>query len=100
MARTGCTDDAECADNLVWVASIEERRGNYRRAMGYYEHAQEKAPERRDIIEHSAQLASSLEMHAQALEAYRKLSRLSPQTEKWHQLADREKTLLFHEAAP
>jgi tetratricopeptide (TPR) repeat protein len=100
MARTGCTDDAECANNLVWVASIEERRGNYRRAMGYYEHAQEKAPERRDIIEHSAQLASSLEMHAQALEAYRKLSRLSPQTEKWHQLADREKTLLFHEAAP
>ena len=92
MSRSGCAEDAECADHLVWVASLEERRGNYRRAMSYYEHAQEKAPERRDIIERSAQLASSLKMHAQALEAYRKLARLSPQAEMARTRRSREDT--------
>jgi tetratricopeptide (TPR) repeat protein len=100
MTRGGCGADAECADHFAWAASMEERRGNYRRAIGFYIRAQEKAPERVDILEHTAQLASAMELHAEALEAYRKLSRLSPEAEKWRQLAEREKTVMVRESIP
>jgi tetratricopeptide (TPR) repeat protein len=100
MARSGCASDTECADNLIAVASIEERRGNFRRAIGYYERAQEKGPERRDIVERIGQLASGLGMHAQALDAYRRLQRMSPDADRWRHLADQEKMQLYHEGPP
>ncbi|MGO9710206.1 MAG: tetratricopeptide repeat protein, partial [Polyangiaceae bacterium] len=99
-SASGCAADDECANHLIWLASLEERRGNYGRALGFYERAQEKAPTRQDIIERTAQLASSLKLHGQALEAYRKLSRLGPNAGKWQQLADHEKDLLLHQAGP
>jgi tetratricopeptide (TPR) repeat protein len=100
MARSGCLSDSECADNLVAVAVLEERRGNYRSAIGYYERAQEKGPGRRDIVERVGQLASSLGMHAQALDAYRRLEHMSPDANQWRQLADKEKMQLYHEGPP
>ncbi len=41
-----------------------------------------------------------MELHAEALDAYRKLSRLSPDAEKWRQLAEREKAVMVRESIP
>jgi hypothetical protein len=100
IVRTGCGADAECVNNLTWAASLEERRGNQRNAMSLYAKAQKRAPERNDLVERVAQIASRLGLHAEALEAYRKLGRMNPETEKWRQLENSEKLQLFQETAP
>jgi hypothetical protein len=100
LGRAGCVNDNECADNFLFVASLEERRGNSRRAMNYYEKAHERAPDREDIVYATAKLASDLGLHAQALEAFRNLERMSSDASKWRASAEKEKMQLFHEGSP
>ncbi len=99
IARSGCDTDTECASNLAWAASLEERRGNYRRAMVYYARAQEKTPGRGDLGERVAQLASGMGLHAEAMEAYQKLARTGHDAAKWSQLADVERMRALHESS-
>jgi tetratricopeptide (TPR) repeat protein len=96
MVRSGCADN-ECAGNLLWVASLEQQRGNPRRALTYYQRAHDKAPERVDLVERMADLASTLGFHAQALEAYRTLASMSPDP-RWRDGVTRERTELMREA--
>lgn len=100
VARSGCGADEECVANLGWAASIEERRGNLRRAIMYYERAQERAPARTDIAEHIATLASQTGLHAEALDAYRRLQKSTPNADRWRALADHEKTQMLNEVTP
>ncbi len=99
VGRTGCDSDTECANNLIWIAWLEERRGNPRKAVGYYQRAHERQPDRQEILEHWAGLSSMLGMHAQALEAYRKLQALTSDP-KWEAAAEREKVSLFQHVPP
>jgi tetratricopeptide (TPR) repeat protein len=94
IARSGCDTETECANNLIWIGSIEEARGNPRKAVSFYQRAHQKTPDRVDILEHLGNLASSLGMHAQALEAFRALQLTDP---KWQAAVDREKNVLFEQ---
>jgi tetratricopeptide (TPR) repeat protein len=102
VSRRGCGADAECANRLVWVAGLEERRGNFRTALNYYQQAREKDPDRADIAEHTAGLAASLEMHALASDVYKSLARSSPggspDGKKWSELAAHQESLVRSEA--
>jgi tetratricopeptide (TPR) repeat protein len=91
VSRTGCDVDADCANNLVWIAQLEQGRGNARRAIGFYQRAHAKAPERVDIVQTWAELASGLGMHSVAVEAYRELQLLSHDP-KWQAAAERERS--------
>jgi tetratricopeptide (TPR) repeat protein len=97
MSRSGCASDSECATNLLWVASLEQRRGNPRRAMNHLQHAHDKSPDRADIVQRMAELAGALGMHAQAYEAYTTLTRMNPDP-RWRDAANRERAELMHEA--
>ena len=99
VGRSGCDTDAECGNNLMWIGFVEERRGNPRKAVGYYQRAHEKVPDRTDILEHVGGLASMLGMHAQALEAFHALQGASPDP-KWQAAAEHEKAMLFQLAVP
>jgi tetratricopeptide (TPR) repeat protein len=100
MSRSGGATNQDVANNLAWVGSLEERRGNYRKAQGYYRKAKETAPDRGDILEHCAHLASQLGLHSEALEGYQKLVTMVPGEPLWRQLADHERALLAREATP
>jgi tetratricopeptide (TPR) repeat protein len=99
IGRSGCDNENDCANNLLWIGSLEERRGNPRKGVGYYERAHEKVPDRPDILERWGELASALGMHAEALQAFRLLQALTPDS-KWEAAAEREKGALFHQMAP
>jgi tetratricopeptide (TPR) repeat protein len=53
-----CTTDNECVENSVFVAQVNEGRGNYRLALLYYRRAAERAPRRADLAERVASLGS------------------------------------------
>jgi len=99
VGRSGCDNETECASNLVWIGSLEERRGNPRKAVSYYQRAHDKSPDRVDILEHLGSLASQLGMHAQALEAFRALTVTNPDP-KWQEAVEREKAVLFQQVVP
>jgi tetratricopeptide (TPR) repeat protein len=99
VGRSGCDTESECANNLMWIGGLEEGRGNPRRAVGYFQRAHEKSPDRTDILERLGSLASMLGMHAQALEAFRALQARSPDA-RWEAAAEREKSTLFQPVAP
>jgi tetratricopeptide (TPR) repeat protein len=98
ISRRGCNSEVECAERLAWAAGLEERRGNQRRALNYYQRARAKAPERRDLAERTAALASKLEMHALARDVYASLAHAVPDDGKWAALAAHEESLVRGEA--
>jgi tetratricopeptide (TPR) repeat protein len=96
LSRAGCSVDAECTNNLMWIANLEEQRGNARRAIKYYERAHERAPDRVDIVERLAAVCAAHALHAQALDAYHTLQRLTGDA-RWGAAAEREKAVLYGE---
>ena len=91
ITNAGCSDDAECARNLSWVARRDEARHNPRKALALYKRASLRAPEDDPILEAIGRLAATLGLHAEASEAYEHLARLHPETVQWKAAAQGEK---------
>jgi tetratricopeptide (TPR) repeat protein len=70
-----CTTDEECIENLIYVAQMQEGRGNIRLALLYYRRAAERAPMRTDVLAHVAALAARVGMPAEVMSARRALGR-------------------------
>jgi tetratricopeptide (TPR) repeat protein len=96
LAVSGCDSDAECANNLLWIANVEAQRGNGRKAVGYLQRAHDRAPERTDIVEHWGELATALGMHAAAMQAYQDMERLSKDP-KWAAAAEHERSAVMRD---
>ena len=94
LARAGCPEDMSCADNYVYLAHVEESRGNLRRALALYKKGCEVAPERDDIQAERARVASALGLHVEAFQVYMLLAQQKPGEPRWGALAAAEKAAL------
>jgi tetratricopeptide (TPR) repeat protein len=91
LANAGCAQDAECADNLAWAASLEEQRGYPQHARVLYKQAYERAPDEDSLLEAIARLAAAGGLHAEAAEDYEKLVRKRPNDAKLRDAAASER---------
>jgi len=91
VINAGCTDDAECASNLSWVAQREQARGNQRRALALYKRASQRVPQDDALLETVAGLAAGLGLHAEAAEDYGQLAVRHPADSQWRLAAQQEK---------
>lgn len=82
ITRIGCTA-SECVENLTFAAEVERSRNNGRRALALYRTAAERAPERDDLLETLASLATAQGLPGEALDAYAKLAARHPGDAKY-----------------
>jgi hypothetical protein len=94
IARSGCSSDAECGENLAYLARMEEGRGNQRRALAFYKQATERSPERDDLLDARCRIASAVGLHVEALDGYETLARRHPEDTQWTAKASKERALL------
>jgi tetratricopeptide (TPR) repeat protein len=90
ISSAGCTVDEECADNLAWVAAMEESRGHFGKAKALYERARDRAPGADELLEHIAMLAAKQGLHDEAASEYGELLRHHPDDRRWQQGVERE----------
>jgi tetratricopeptide (TPR) repeat protein len=90
IAASGCAGDDECAANLAWVAAREERRGNTRRALAFYQRAYARL-EDDSLLESVARVAASAGLHMEAADSYARLARKHPDQGSWEQAAAAER---------
>jgi hypothetical protein len=93
VQNAGCAEDEECARNVVWVAGIEESRGDLMRALAIYRRACERMPDRDTLRESAARVASKAGLHAEAADDYTVLARRHPEIAQWGQAAEKERDL-------
>ena len=98
IARAPCTQTTDCLQNLRYAANVELGRGNPRRAFAFLERAHERAPDDEQLLSDVAQLASKVELHAEALNAYQELARLHPGDPKWREAVSAERVAAAHSA--
>jgi tetratricopeptide (TPR) repeat protein len=98
VARAPCEGDAECIDNLLFVAQWDERRGNPLRALAAYKLASERAPDNDAVTIAMARVASSAGLHAEAAEYYRRIARRHPGEPEWVRAADAQVQILTRNA--
>ncbi len=91
LTHLGCNLSSECVDNIVYAAEIERQRGNGRRALALYKNAAERAPERDDLLETVAQLATSVGLPGEALDAYARLAQRHPDEPRFAEAVTRAK---------
>jgi tetratricopeptide (TPR) repeat protein len=91
VANAGCSEDAECARNLAWMAQREQARGNVQKALALYRRANQRAPQDDALLEAIAGLAAAAGLHGEAAEDYEQLARRHPQDSRWKQAAQSEK---------
>jgi O-Antigen ligase len=94
IAASGCSDDGECARNLAWIASVEEHKGNSRRALALYKRAVARSPDDDDLLEDAARLAAATGLHSEAESYYERLARKHPERSDWRSTAAQQ-----HDAA-
>jgi hypothetical protein len=90
IAANGCTDDVECASNLAWIASVEEHKGNSRRALAFYKRAYGRSPDD-GLLEAAARLAASTGLHTEAEDDYERLARKHPEDPAWRSAAEQQR---------
>jgi tetratricopeptide (TPR) repeat protein len=95
IAQAGCADDKECVNNLVWVATTQEVRGNLRRAMAMYQRAYERAPDNDSLLENVARLAGAAGLNAEALRDYQELARRHPGDGRWRKAAEEQREAML-----
>ncbi len=95
VARAGCLTATECADNFLFAGRLCLEHGNPRRALGFLRKSVERAPERDAVLQEYAALASSLDMHAEILDAYTRLSELHPDVPAYAARAAEEREALL-----
>lgn len=79
VANAGCISQSDCAENFAFAGRTLAERGSRRRAVAFYRKAVDRAPDKDSLLLEYAELASSLELHAETLDAYIKLSMLHPE---------------------
>ena len=94
IAASGCSDDVECARNFAWIASVEERKGNSRRALAFYKRAYGRSPDNDTLLEAAARVAASSGLHREAEDDYERLARKHPEQPDWRSAAQEQ-----HDAA-
>jgi tetratricopeptide (TPR) repeat protein len=95
IARAGCADDRQCVGNLVWVAQVQEQRGNTPAALAMYKRAHETAPDDDTLLENLARLAGAAGLNAEALRDYQELARHHPGDARWQKAADEQREALL-----
>jgi hypothetical protein len=95
IAHAACADEAECVANLVFAAGAETQRGNPRHAYAMLKRAQSRTPENDDLTADAARLASSVDLHGEALDLYQKLAQKHPGDPRWAASARRERDALM-----
>jgi tetratricopeptide (TPR) repeat protein len=98
IAANGCADDGECARNLAWIANVEERRGNSRRALIYYKRAFDRSPDD-EFLQAAARLAASSGLHTEAEQDYERLARRHPEQANWRSAAEQQRDAALKAAA-
>ncbi|MGH7734016.1 MAG: tetratricopeptide repeat protein, partial [Gemmatimonadales bacterium] len=83
LSRIGCAESGECADNLVFAAEAELERGRDGLALAFFERAADRAPEREDLLQRIALLASRKGLHGEAAAAYKRLASRHPGDPRW-----------------
>lgn len=83
LTHAGCTSDKECVDHWLFAAHVEEERKNPRRAHVLYKRAAELDPNRDDLIVRSAESASRVGLHGEAVDLYKRLSLKYPGEPRW-----------------
>jgi tetratricopeptide (TPR) repeat protein len=99
LTRAGCVSDDECAQNLLYVATVEIERGNPRRALALYKKAYEKSPDD-DLLASDAALAARVGLHAEALQTYMKLVERHPGDARWSTAAATERDAVARSIVP
>jgi O-antigen ligase/tetratricopeptide (TPR) repeat protein len=94
MTREGCPPDLGCAENFVYLAQTEERRGNQRRAYALYKKACEVGEDRPELLAERARIAALLGLHVEALQVYTRLAQEQPGEPRWAKLAGDERAAL------
>ncbi|MGH7269455.1 MAG: tetratricopeptide repeat protein, partial [Polyangiaceae bacterium] len=92
IANSECSDDAECAANLMWAAREEESRGSDAQALSLYKRAQSRDPDQDAPLEAIARLAAAEGLHAEAAETYGQLARRHPNDPQWKGAADAQRS--------
>lgn len=78
LAGASCATEAECVDNVVAAAALEEQRGNRGKALALYQRAAEVAPDREDLLLNVGRCAAATGLHSVAAEAWSKLAARHP----------------------
>jgi tetratricopeptide (TPR) repeat protein len=91
LVSSGCSTDAECAQQLNWVASQQEAVGNVTKALALCQRAHQRAPDDDGVTEHMASLAARAGLHAEAAESYDVLTRRRPDDPRWRKAAEHER---------
>jgi tetratricopeptide (TPR) repeat protein len=94
FTRLGCASSTECVDNLVFAAVTEQSRGNTRKALAHYKAAAERAPERDDLLETVAGIATAQGLPGEALEVFTRLAQRNPGEPKYAQGASNAREAL------
>jgi tetratricopeptide (TPR) repeat protein len=95
IARAGCAEENQCVGNLVWVAQIQEQRGNVPGALAMYKRAHETSPDDDALLENLARLAAATGLNAEALKDYQDLARHHPGDARWQRAADAQREALL-----
>jgi tetratricopeptide (TPR) repeat protein len=98
LANAGCSDDAECARNLIWVARNEEEMGNARKSLVLYRRALERTPQDDTVLESVARLAAETGLHGEAAEDYERLAQQHPDQARWVRAAGDERAAAMRDA--
>ena len=98
IANGGCSEDAECARNLIWVAQEEEATGNPGKALTFYKRAFDRNPADDAPLESSARLSAKVGLHAEAAEGYQRLGQRHPDDPRWPNAAAEQRQLAMKEA--
>lgn len=94
VANAGCASQEECSDNFAFAARTLVDRRSPRRAVAFYRKAVERTPDKEDLLLEYAQLASSLELHAETLAAYTRLAELHPEVPEYAARVAQEKDIV------
>lgn len=83
LVRAGCGTSKECADLYAWAGDVEDRRGRTASAISFYKRAINIDPDRVELASRVGELATSLGLLSEALDAYSTLARRYPDDPRW-----------------
>jgi tetratricopeptide (TPR) repeat protein len=95
ISRAGCSTDEDCMSNLMFAAQMEWRRGNARQALMLCKKMLERSPDDDSALALEAQLAAGAGLHAESLEAFKRLAAKHPDDAQWAQGVAREREALL-----
>jgi hypothetical protein len=91
LLNAGCEGPHDCAQNLVFAANVETRRGKTWRGLILMKKAWEREPEREELLVEVANQAAAQGFHGEALDAYSRLADRHPDDARWAEAVTRER---------